>query len=50
MKRTNIGLLFSFLVVAILSSAQKDNGKWIMLFDGKSLKGWKQVTGTATLK
>ncbi len=37
-------LAFSFLQ---LTSAFAQNG-WQNLFDGKSLNGWKQLTGTAT--
>src|SRR6187402_202608 len=34
-----------FLFIALNSSAQSNN--WQSLFDGKTLKGWKQVTGSA---
>ncbi len=27
-----------------------DNGKWISLFDGKTLKGWKKIDGTAKVE
>lgn len=39
-----IATLF-FLFIALNSSAQSNN--WQSLFDGKTLKGWKQLTGSA---
>ncbi len=41
--------LLTILILAtmISSNAQKGNG-WQHLFDGKTLKGWKQVAGNAT--
>lgn len=35
-----------FLLLALNAGAQSNN--WNSLFDGKTLKGWKQMTGTAT--
>ena len=35
-----------FLLIALNSGAQSNN--WQSLFDGKTLKGWKQLTGSAT--
>lgn len=34
-----------FLIISISSSAQSNN--WQSLFDGKTLNGWKQLTGSA---
>lgn len=39
-------LLLSVLFLSASTSAQKSSG-WVSLFDGKSLKGWKQLTGEA---
>ncbi|MEY4940721.1 MAG: hypothetical protein RIQ93_2456 [Verrucomicrobiota bacterium] len=36
------------LTGAALSAAE--NGQWISLFDGKSLKGWKKIDGTAKIE
>lgn len=35
-----------FLIISLNSSAQSNN--WQSLFDGKTLNGWKQLTGSAT--
>lgn len=35
-----------FLLIALNSGAQSNN--WQSLFDGKTLKGWRQLTGSAT--
>ncbi len=35
----------AFLFIAINSVAQ--SGEWQSLFDGKTLNGWKQFTGSA---
>lgn len=35
-----------FLLIVLSSGAQSNN--WQSLFDGKTLKGWKQLTGSAT--
>ncbi len=47
-------LLIAAFVMAGLAGAQaqgkdkgKDKGKWVDLFDGKTLAGWKQVSGKA---
>lgn len=42
-----LALLLSISFVAH-SQAQLSTKNWTTLFDGKSLKGWKQVAGTAT--
>ena len=44
-------LLIPVFITGLFSStlhAQKAEKGWINLFDGKTLKGWKQLTGTAT--
>ena len=38
-----LALIFGLACLATLASAQE----WEPLFNGKNLKGWKQVTGTA---
>ncbi|WP_276501725.1 3-keto-disaccharide hydrolase [Terrimonas pollutisoli] len=35
------------LLVAVVFSAQAQKNGWQSLFDGKTLKGWKQMTGSA---
>ncbi len=49
MKRQTL-LLALLLPISFLahSQAQLSTKNWTTLFDGKSLKGWKQVAGTAT--
>ena len=49
MKRQTI-LLALLLAIRFFANgqAQLSASKWTTLFDGKSLKGWKQVAGTAT--
>ena len=43
MKKRLIVLLGLILTLSFSASAQQ----WEPLFNGKNLKGWKQVTGTA---
>lgn len=45
MKR--IPFLVLFTAFALSAIAQPKNNKWISLFDGKTLNGWKRVAGTA---
>ena len=41
-------LLITALTLICIPGAQaQDKGKWIDLFDGKTLKGWKLVSGKA---
>jgi hypothetical protein len=42
-----INLLLSIFLIALSVSAQKNSGKWEQLFNGKDLKGWKQLNGKA---
>ncbi|MDB5193780.1 MAG: hypothetical protein JWQ96_3343 [Segetibacter sp.] len=37
----------SSLVFSSTAHAQKDEKGWVNMFDGKTLKGWKQLTGSA---
>jgi len=41
-------ILFA-LTAAFVASAQS-NGGWVNLFDGKTLNGWKKITGSADYK
>lgn len=41
--------LLVLLTITYITSAQSNKG-WINLFDGKSLDGWKKITGTADYK
>jgi hypothetical protein len=47
MKRSKFILLLGCFSIFSEAGAQKDKGNWTNLFDGKTLNGWKQVTGTA---
>jgi hypothetical protein len=47
MKRKFFILLITSLFILHPAEAQKNPGKWINLFDGKTLQGWKQLTGNA---
>jgi len=48
MKKMKNRLLLAILVLSGLLSAQaQQKDKWIDLFDGKTLKGWKRVSGKA---
>jgi hypothetical protein len=40
-------LLLVLLCITSLASAQKSKKGWCNLFNGKDLKGWKQINGTA---
>ncbi len=40
-------LLLALLCITSLASAQKNEKGWRNLFNGKDLKGWKQINGTA---
>ena len=48
MRKIPVTLLLAVFV--IYASAQPKNNKWISLFDGKTLNGWKQATGSAIYK
>jgi Domain of Unknown Function (DUF1080) len=49
MRKYQYLFLTILLSVSFLSSdAQNKAGDWVNLFDGKTLNGWKQATGTAT--
>lgn len=51
MKRQTQLLSFFLLTIGnfvVQGQAKLSDKKWTSLFDGKSLKGWKQVAGTAT--
>jgi hypothetical protein len=45
MKRIPFHVLFT--VFALCAMAQPRNNKWVSLFDGKTLDGWKRAVGTA---
>ena len=48
MKKMRNRLLLATLVLSGLLSAQaQQKDKWVDLFDGKTLKGWKRVSGKA---
>lgn len=47
MIKKNVCLLLLLNVLLTASIAQKAEKGWVNLFDGKTLNGWKQVTGTA---
>jgi len=48
MKKMKSRLLLAILVLSGLLSAQaQQKDKWVDLFDGKTLKGWKRVSGKA---
>jgi len=34
-------------LIGLLEAQAQDNGKWVDLFDGKTLNGWKQASGKA---
>lgn len=40
-------LLIALLCITSIASAQKNEKGWRNLFNGKDLKGWKQINGTA---
>ena len=48
MKKLSCTLLIS-LIITQIASAQSGKG-WVDLFDGKTLNGWKKITGTADYK
>jgi len=49
MKTRILALIAAIAVVALTRSVPaEDPGQWIDLFDGKTLKGWTQLNGTAT--
>jgi len=49
MKKTPLLVVLLFaLTLAANGQAKLSTTKWTTLFDGKTLKGWKQVAGTAT--
>lgn len=43
----SIAIIFVLAFAASLSSIAQQNNGWTSLFDGKTLKGWKQITGEA---
>ena len=43
-------LLFIFLAAAMFSTLKAEEGKWINLFDGKTLNGWRVLGGKATFR
>lgn len=43
-------LLFIFLFTAMFSALKAEEGKWINLFDGKTLNGWRVLGGKATFR
>ncbi len=47
MKNFRLFVTVIFCIIASLSVAQKKSSPWTKLFDGKTLNGWKQVTGFA---
>jgi hypothetical protein len=47
MKRLPACLFVMFITILSSTHAQKNAAKWTRLFDGKTLNGWKQATGTA---
>lgn len=51
MKTSKLLLLFIFFITAsVITTAQKKTGEWTSLFDGKTLNGWKKLSGTADYK
>src|SRR6476660_2376436 len=50
MKRLIILLTITIFLFPLHALAQKSGSRWVSLFDGKTLKGWEQVTGTAGYK
>ncbi len=47
MKKTRLLILTGLLLGTSISSLQAQSGKWQNLFNGKDLKGWKQLNGVA---
>lgn len=47
MKTTRLLILTGLMLGTSLSIAQAQHGKWQNLFNGKDLKGWKQLNGKA---
>lgn len=45
--KTSLFLKLIFSAAALVGSSQAAESKWISLFDGKTLNGWKQVQGEA---
>lgn len=45
-----IKMILSVLAIALLSVQAQDNADWTNLFNGKNLKGWKVLNGTAEFK
>ena len=43
-------LLVISLLISIIPAASAQTGKWISLFDGNTLNGWKKAVGTADYK
>ncbi len=43
-------VVFALALAGAALAVAADKGKWISLFDGKTLKGWKQVDGTAKIE
>ena len=41
-------MFFFAMVSCFVASANADDGKWVSLFDGKSIDGWKKEGGYAT--
>jgi hypothetical protein len=48
MKKYQYLLLTALLTGSVISSHAQSKAGWTSLFDGKTLKGWKQATGKAT--
>ena len=47
MKRKHLLTLAGLLFMSLPSTLQAQNQKWQNLFNGKDLKGWKQLNGQA---
>lgn len=45
--KKKLTLCFSFVLLVLIASSQKNNPQWEMLFNGKDLTGWKQLNGKA---
>ncbi len=50
MRMLRIGASVFALIAMAGCATAGGSGKWISLFDGKSLKGWEQLNGTASYK
>jgi hypothetical protein len=49
-RRSLIILLIAILLTPCLAGPKGKSAGWVDMFDGKTLKGWKQLNGTASYK